>query len=256
MGSVGGRVSTPGQVLWSAAVDLFFGSACVGCGRPGTPMCGSCGEPLRRPPVLAYPDPAPAHLPPTYAVTAYDGPVRAALVAHKERRVLALRRPLGTALAHSVLGVVTHPGLSSAALRVPPVLVTVCSEPRVVRQRGHDALWRLATRCQRDLRRLGLPLALRPALQLSRRVADQSGLDAARRTANLHGAYCVRAGYARWLRRRPVIVLDDIVTTGATAAEAARALHTSGALPIGVAVVAATERRQAPRPVPLAASSG
>lgn len=241
------RLGYAGGDVWSATADLLLGSACVGCARPGNALCVRCAVPLQQPPTRVSPDPPPAGLPPTYAVTAYDGAARAALVAHKERRVLALRRRLGTALAHSVLGVIggEHP----AGVRAPPALVTVCSAPRTVRQRGHDPLWSLAAGCRRHLRRLGLTVPLWPALRLRRQVADQAGLDAAERGANLRGAYAVRPRYTRRLAGWPVVIVDDIVTTGATAAEAARALQAGGAQPIGVAVLAATRRRGSSRPV-------
>ena len=74
----------------------------------------------------------------------------------------------------------------------------------------------------------------------ARRVADQSGLDAAGRSANLAGA--LRASSD--LSGVPVVVVDDVVTTGATLVEAARALRDAGALVRGAAVVAATQRNQ------------
>jgi predicted amidophosphoribosyltransferase len=74
-------------------------------------------------------------------------------------------------------------------------------------------------------------------------VDDQVGLDALQRVSNLRGAYAATRVGARLVRDRPCIVVDDVVTTGATAAEAARALRAVGALVLATAVVAATERR-------------
>lgn len=77
------------------------------------------------------------------------------------------------------------------------------------------------------------------ALEHRRRVADQAGLSASDRAANLSGA--MRARFD--LSGRRVIVLDDVITTGATLAEAARALREAGAEVSAAAVVAATARR-------------
>jgi predicted amidophosphoribosyltransferase len=75
-------------------------------------------------------------------------------------------------------------------------------------------------------------------LRHTRRTADQRGLDHARRRDNVAGS--LRARDAAGLR---VLVLDDVVTTGATLAEAARALRASGAEVVGAVTIAATPRR-------------
>lgn len=173
-----------------------------------------------------------------YAAAAYDGVARAALVAHKEECRLALTRPLGRALALSVLGLLASTRCPATAL---VRLVPVPSRVRAVRERGHDPLLRMVREARRALRRASIEAAVIPALTLDKRVRDQSALDAAARAANLAGAFVVRR---RRLAGIQVVVVDDIVTTGATAAEAVRALRTAGAQVRGVAVVAATRRRK------------
>jgi len=81
-----------------------------------------------------------------------------------------------------------------------------------------------------------------PVLRVRRRVADQSGLGATERRANVAGALGLRPGAAARLGG-PVILVDDIVTTGSTLAEAARALRASRARVVGAAVICATNRR-------------
>jgi predicted amidophosphoribosyltransferase len=84
-----------------------------------------------------------------------------------------------------------------------------------------------------------------PALRHARAVADQAGLAVADRRANLAGALAVRRP-AR-LAARAVLVVDDIVTTGATGAEAVRALTEAGAAVTAVVAVAATPKRRPER---------
>ena len=74
---------------------------------------------------------------------------------------------------------------------------------------------------------------------------DQAGLTAPERAANLTGSmWCPTARLRRWAGfRARVVVCDDVLTTGATAREAQRALTASGLVVEGIATVAATRRR-------------
>src|SRR5690606_9310485 len=119
-------------------------------------------------------------------------------------------------------------------------LVPVPSTRPAVRRRGHDPLGRTARRAAVVLRRVGYACAVVPALRHQREVADQAGLDAAARRANLAFALDVRPMAVGLLAGRCVVLVDDIVTTGATLSEASRALVTAGIRPCGAAVVAAT----------------
>ncbi len=201
-------------------LDLVLPRDCAGCSVPGRTLCGRCTAVLLGAPAAHRPTSAPPGLPPLVAAAAYDGVVRSVLIAHKERGRLALAAPLGRALA------------GAAALHGRgAVLVPVPSSPAAVRARGHDHARRLAVGAAR---RLGTRSA--PVLVHARTVEDQAGLDTAARAANLAGALQAR----RRLDGLVVVVVDDVVTTGATLAEAARALTCAGATVRGAAVVAAT----------------
>lgn len=227
--------------LADAFRDLVLGVACVACGHPGRALCRSCHAGLPASAAAHWPTPTPPGLVPPYAVGDYDGALRSMVLAHKERRVLALASPLGELLARSVTQ-----ALAELAVSGPVVLVPVPSRPRVVRQRGHDptaATVRAAVarlRAEHDVVSARL-LRVRPGLQ------DQAGLDAAARAANLAGSMAVPATSLRRLARgRPrahVVVCDDVLTTGATLREAQRALEASGLSVAAGATVAATRRR-------------
>jgi predicted amidophosphoribosyltransferase len=211
----------------SALLDLVIARACDGCGLPGPGLCPSCRALLRGAPVgPVRPDPCPPGLPPVSALAAYDGPLRGLLLAHKERGCTGLAEPLGDGLAAAVrclgVGAVT--------------LVPVPSSPAAVRARGHDHAWRLARAAARQL---GAGTSAERLLLPVRRVTDQAGLSHAARAANLRGAFAARVGPPR-----RVVVVDDVVTTGATLVEAARALRAAGHEVLGASVVAATARRR------------
>jgi predicted amidophosphoribosyltransferase len=100
---------------------------------------------------------------------------------------------------------------------------------------------RVARRAAARLRRDGLPVVVARPLRARARVRDQSGLGAEERRANLQGAFVCRRRAAPG--ERPVLVVDDVLTTGATAREAQRALEDAGHRVVGIATVAATRRR-------------
>jgi predicted amidophosphoribosyltransferase len=232
--------------LREAALDLFLGSRCAGCGLPGGALCGRCRSalvPLSRP---CWPVPAPDGLlgpppVPPWAAGAYADPLRQLLVAYKDRDRATLAGPLGLALAAVVEEALAVVDPVAAAVELVPVPSAAAS----VRRRGRDVVADLARVAAAQLRRRGCDARTLPRLRTVRAVSDQSGLSAGQRAANVHGALG-----ARRLRppQAPVLVVDDVLTTGATAAEAVRALRAVDVAAVAVAVVAATPRRGTPRP--------
>ena len=217
------------------ALDLVLPRRCAGCGCSGAAVCPPCRATLTGAPWRHRPTPCPVGLPELVAAASYQGPVRALLLAHKEHGRLGLVRPLGAALAGAVQLL-----LIDAPLSGPVLLVPVPSAASAVRQRGHDHARRLAARAAAELRRHGCPARIAAPLRFARAVADQAGLSATGRAANLTGALVSRQARAGC----SMVIVDDVVTTGATLAEAARALRASGALVHGAAVVAATRLRR------------
>ena len=222
--------------LVDGALDLLLGGACVGCGRPGRAMCAGCAAVLPDTGRPAWPSPVPAGLAPPWAAGAYADTVRAMVVAHKEHRVLSLGLPLARLLATAV---------EAAGVEGPLVLVPVPSRPAMVRARGHDPTGALTTGAARLVGAAAVPL-----LRTRAGLRDQAGLDAGQRAANLAGSlHCPSAGLRRLARRAGrarVVVCDDVITTGATAREAQRALEAVGLEVAAIAAVAATQRKARP----------
>ncbi|MEV3898500.1 ComF family protein [Streptomyces anulatus] len=219
---------------WRELSGLLLPVACAGCGRPRTELCTACGAALHGAPArLVRPSPRPPGLPAVYAAAPYENAVRAVLLAHKERGALGLAGVLGRALAGCVRAGAGRPGDAG-----PLLLVPVPSARSSTAARGHDPVRRIAAAAARDLRRAALPAQVLPLLRQRRAVADQSGLGARQRRANLAGALELTAGGGRLLRHellrhgllRPgrVILVDDLLTTGSTLAEAARAVGEAG----------------------------
>ncbi|MFE7764492.1 ComF family protein [Streptomyces sp. NPDC057438] len=207
---------------WRDLTDLVLPAECGGCGRPRAVLCPECRAALTgAAPCRVRPAPEPSGLPVVHAAAPYEDAVRATLIAHKERGALALAGPLGAALAGAVRAAVRAGG-DGAVLLVP-----VPSARRAVRARGHDPTRRIALAAAGELRRGGTPARVAGVLRQRRAVADQSGLGARRRLDNLAGALEVAAGGTPLLDGGAIVLVDDLMTTGASLAEAARAVRTA-----------------------------
>lgn len=216
--------------------------ACPGCGKAGRAPCDGCRHHVlgAAPGLVA----AESVSVPVASVGSFDGPMRALILAHKERGRSGLSLPLGQALAHAVVLALEagSQDLPSGGLeRV--LLVPVPSQPRTVRDRGADTVARVAQHAVRALQRGGIPSDLGPWLHHVRRVMDQADLDARARRGNVAGAFAARGRPLPLPSGTVVVVVDDVITTGVTLAEAVRALHVVGIPVVAAATVAATPRR-------------
>ncbi|GHG82923.1 ComF family protein [Streptomyces griseocarneus] len=230
---------------WREITGLVLPPVCAGCGRPRVLLCEECrvrlcGGRARR----VLPDPVPPGLPSVHATARYADAVRHVLLAHKERGAMGLAEPLGAALAAAVVGARrSGAGGDVRDGSAPLLLVPVPSARSAVAGRGHDAGRRIALAAAGGLRGAGVPARVAGVLRLRRAVADQSGLDARQRRANVSGAMGVAERVGRlWLQGKQVMVVDDLMTTGASLAEAARAVSAAGGRVVGAAVVAASSR--------------
>jgi predicted amidophosphoribosyltransferase len=233
--------------VFDAARDLLLGSTCVGCARPGRLLCAPCADALDPHPAPAWPTPRPAGLTAPWAATSYDGAVRAMILGHKERCLLGLARPLGGLLATAVLAALDDLDIAADGHPARVLLVPVPSRPSSVRQRGQDPTSNLVRVAAARLVTLGRPAACLTLLRTRPGLADQAGLDAGARALNLAGAFRTHTPTLRRLAGREgpvhVVVCDDVLTTGATAAEAQRALRAVGLPSVAAVAVAATRRR-------------
>ncbi len=229
------------MVLLRGLLDLLFPPACAVCREAGhyplcprcrsafrlirPPVCQRCGRPLRGPPDLIFTC-VPCRRRRTSFVCAraagiYDGALREAVHALKFGGCRAMARPLGEMVAEVVA--------SDARMRAD-VVVPVPLHRRRLRERGFNQAELLADEVAR---RLGLPS--RPgALERVRETPAQVGLGKEDRRVNVRGAFVARDGVAG----ARVLLVDDVLSTGSTAVECARALRTAGAAAVTVAAVA------------------
>ena len=223
----------------TALLDLLLPGACAGCGSPGPPVCDFCQLELVGHASPWQPSPPPDGLPFCARAAAYDGVARSALIAFKEHGRADLAGPLGAALSSAVSVIL-------GGARLPVVLVPVPASPAALRRRGRDHVLQLARAASRDLRERGTPARVLPLLRATRTPADQSGLDASHRLSNVREVFAARPGCTS-IGDGLVILVDDIVTTGATAAECASTLAAAGCAVDGVACAAAAVLRRPAR---------
>lgn len=208
------------EALSMAASNLLLGACCPGCGVPGWAVCRDCRallpigvQPVRRPGL---------ELPDGLVCGAYTEPLSRLLICHKDEGAWQLAGLLGALLARAV-----------AALNCPAdaVLVPVPSDHAAVRRRGYDHSRALANQAGCQVAR-----PVRPLLTRGTAASDQVGRGRLARLDAQAGTMVAEPGSG------PVIVVDDIITTGATAAEACRALRAAGHPVAGIAAICETPR--------------
>lgn len=212
-------------------LDLILPLECGGCGAPSTRWCDACGRELAvaadRPHVVT---PRLDPEVPVFALGRYAGARRQAILALKERGRGDLVAPLARVLA---LGV--HRLLTWGLVETPLTIVPAPTRRSAARRRGGDPVSRLARAAV-----AGHPdVTVAPVLRIRALARDSAGLGTAARERNIAGRVLLRGGPLIGRPGTEVMVVDDVVTTGATARESVRALRTAGARVAAVLAVAA-----------------
>lgn len=190
--------------------QVFGPAPCASCGRRGSWLCSACVE-TAKPPAVS---PSPAGVDRVIAPWAYEGGPRSLLLALKLRHLKAAALPLVDAMVAAS----RRAGLDGDCLTWVP------ARRRDRAARGFDQAEILARGVAGQIGLPALPLLVRRGVQL-----DQSELDRTARLTNLHGAFAAPGSVPG-----NVILVDDLVTTGATAMACAAALRRSGATCVSV----------------------
>ncbi len=230
-------------------LDLLYPRACFGCaylaeGYRATPvsgvgLCERCLGQVRVAPFLVRA----AHFganggPPAMAALRYYGAVRSALLAYKEHQAHRLAPLFGRVLAEAIL---IARATCAPWLATPLVIVPIPASGSARRRRAGDHVLRIAWHAIHRLRMGGMRLRLWCPLRARDGRPDSVGLSAAKRRANISGAFVLRhRGGASPGWRSPwcgqgdetsggkpsFVLLDDVVASGATLSEATLLLRT------------------------------
>jgi ComF family protein len=219
------------------ALDLALPARCVGCGSEGEPVCAECARQLDA--RLELPAGVPIGLPAELPLgilqlewcAPYTGAVRRALHDLKYAGEKRLAVPLGHAIARRW----------ARAGAGGDILVPVPVHAERLKKRGYDQARLLAEVAGPAM---GLPVA--PILERTRATTAQFDLDRRRRATNVVGAFRLRRRPGAEPAERPldgrwIVLIDDVVTTGATLSACADALLRVGAL--GVSAIAVARER-------------
>lgn len=210
------------RALWQSGLEFLFPPHCLACGRLGSHYCPHCLAQLPFPPInAALGEALSLHI----AAAPFEGALRDAIHALKYKGVRALAPILAERLAQALA---QSPFEAQAVVALP-------LHPERLAQRGYNQAELLA---QALAARLKLPY-LPDAAQRIRPTAPQVGLNRQERVANVADAFHAEPERVRGLR---LLLVDDVITTGATMLACAEALRRAGAgavcgLSVGVALL-------------------
>ncbi|WP_019202595.1 ComF family protein [Tsukamurella sp. 1534] len=208
-------------------VDLAVPRTCGGCGAPGVRWCGRCEAALHDVPARIRTTVETGV--PVWTLGRYDGARRRAVLQLKERGRGDLAVPLGRAVAHAVLHLRAWGEVDGAAVTLVPAPTTAWA----ARRRGGDVVTAVCRSAARTAAPV-CPVAVSPVLR-SVHAAVSVGLGAGARARNARGTVRVRSLPAPGA----VVLVDDVVTTGATLAESVAALARRGVAVAAALTVAA-----------------
>jgi predicted amidophosphoribosyltransferase len=236
IGSPGASWPIMVERVWPALVDLVVPLHCGGCSRPATRWCRACAAELADDPVEVRTRVALSV--PAYALGRYTGVHRQTILELKERGRGDLSVPLGAAVASALRALYRWSELPDTDRLV---LIPAPTRAMSARRRGGDPVTAIA---HATARALGTGVQVRPLLVTSMWARDSARLSAGERGDNLAGAIRIRRGLRAGVEEvRPgtsaVVLLDDVLTTGATAAESVAVLARAGVDVHLVLVVAA-----------------
>lgn len=226
--------------------------SCPGCGRPDRPICPRCVAPFAGPArdVRAIAGAAApwwrGASPSAVGIVPYESGVSATILAWKDHGRRDLTAVMALALGRSVLGALRSADIDG---RLPehvglvPVPSSALADARRSGNLVTAALTIALPRIARGASAHGVRVGIEPSLNRRHRRRDQAGLSARERELNLAGTLVATGNRSKPSQASGLVLVDDVLTTGASLAEASRALRAASRPDvISAAVVAVTPR--------------
>lgn len=191
--------------------ELIYPEICLCCGETGAKICDSCSRYW-----LAKPNRSKVENIWLFFVATYDEATSQVILAAKEAGNKDAVRLIARSIASSVSFAIVNLGISQ-----PINLVTIPSQLSAIRRRGRDHIKDLAQEVIIQLNQQDINAICLPILKPIKKIKDQSDLNGLQRKENMNHAFTVKSSP---ISQSTVILIDDLVTTGASIQEGVRAL--------------------------------
>ena len=191
--------------------ELIYPNICICCGKTGAKICHNCSKYW-----LAKPNKSKVENNCLFFVTTYDETTSPIILAAKELGSREAVKLIAVSITSSISFAILNLGLSQ-----PIHLVTIPSQLSEIRRRGRDHIEDLVQEVITQLRQQNIDAIYLPILKPIKKIKDQSDLNGLQRKENMSHAFIVKSSP---ISQSAVILIDDLVTTGASIQEGVRAL--------------------------------
>jgi len=191
--------------------ELIYPNICLCCSKTGAKICHNCSKYW-----LANPNKSKVENNCLFFVTVYDETTSPIILAAKESGNREAVKLIARSITSSISFAILNLGISQ-----PINLVTVPSQLSAIRRRGRDHIKDLVQEVIIQLNQQNIDAIYLPILKPIKKIKDQSDLNGLQRKENMSHAFIVKSSS---ISQSAVILIDDLVTTGASIQEGVRAL--------------------------------
>jgi ComF family protein len=191
--------------------ELIYPNICLCCGKTGVKICHNCSKYW-----LANPNKSKVENNCLFFVTTYDETTSPIILAAKESGNREAIKLIARSITSSISFAILNLGIAQ-----PINLVTIPSQLSAIRRRGRDHIKDLVQEVITQLHNQNINAIYLPILKPIKKIKDQSDLNGLQRKENMSHAFIVKSSP---ISQSAVILIDDLVTTGASIHEGVRAL--------------------------------